>query len=295
MTGQALVSLANAWGPRYGGVNAFNHDFCGGLASRLSGSVPVICIVPRASEEERRAASAANVILLCTEAAALDSGDIRRVLERAGYERAAWWIGHDVITGQLALKVRSQLGGKTALIHHMSYAAYAGYKHGQGSIAVQRRDEQRALFDQADQTFAIGPVLRDSLLELLGDEKPRPGMLVPGLPRIPARNPPRAFKAIVVGRLGPEDDRIKQGRLAVAGVAAARKRAKQTPGSPPLLTGQRPNIHVIGIDAAGGETETSLHQLSEEWGVMCGRSWWRSHSSKTVRHCSGNSPRLMLR
>src|SRR5258706_3162860 len=123
MTRQALVALADAWGPRHGGVNAFNHDLCSGLASRLSGSVPVSCIVPRASEEERRAALTAGVILLCTQAAALDSGDIRRVLEQVGYEGAAWWIGHDVITGPLALNVMSQLGGKTALIHHMSYAA----------------------------------------------------------------------------------------------------------------------------------------------------------------------------
>jgi glycosyltransferase involved in cell wall biosynthesis len=270
MASQVLVALADAWGSRHGGVNAFNYDLCGGLASRLRGTVPIVCVVPRASEDDRHAASKASVILLSTESDALDSGDVRVVLERADYREVVWWIGHDLITGPLALKVRSQLGGQVALIHHMNYAAYTSYKHGEGALAMERHDAQRVLFSQADRAFAVGPLLRDSLSDMLDDESPRPGMLIPGLPKIRARTPAGPFKAIIVGRLGPEDDRIKQGRLAVAGVAMARRRAKQTPGSPPLLAQQRPSIHLIGLEAAGGETEISFHQLSETWG---GDAW----------------------
>src|SRR5277367_316713 len=74
MASQVLVALADAWGSRHGGVNAFNYDLCGGLASRLRGTVPIVCVVPRASEDDRRAASKASVILLSTESDALDSG-----------------------------------------------------------------------------------------------------------------------------------------------------------------------------------------------------------------------------
>src|SRR6266568_6793373 len=130
MTGPLLVALADAWGPRYGGVNAFNHDLCIGLASRLHEDSQLICAVPRASQEEQSAASNANVTLLVTESDRLDSGDIARVLNQVGYGEIAWWIGHDVITGPMALKCKSLLGGKVALIHHMNYLDYVAFKHG---------------------------------------------------------------------------------------------------------------------------------------------------------------------
>jgi hypothetical protein len=53
------------------------------------------------------------------------------------------------------------MGGRVALIHHMNYAAYASYKHGEGALAMHRHDAQRELFNQAERTFGVGPILRD--------------------------------------------------------------------------------------------------------------------------------------
>jgi tetratricopeptide (TPR) repeat protein len=263
-----IIFVATAWGPRHGGINAFNADICRALGKKLQQIRQVICIVAGKRDEAAEAdALKSHVRLLATEKETLDSGGITLALRKAGIEEVAWWIGHDVTTGPATLEARElKGGGNVALIHHMSFRQYAGHKHQAGEVAVRREEEQRALFRQADRCFAVGPKLRDSLHELL-DVAEKPPMLIPGLAQeIQPKPPAKTFRAMVFGRLDSDDDRIKQGRLAVAGVAAAVGQAAATPGSPPLLTGSRGIIDVIGIKDAGGETEKSLIKLAEDLG-----------------------------
>lgn len=263
-----IIFIATAWGPRHGGINAFNADLCRALGKRLGESREVICVIAAKRDEAAEAdALKSRVRLIATEKETLDSGGIALALRKAGIEEVAWWIGHDVTTGPATLEARElKGGGNVALIHHMSFRQYAGHKHQAGEVAVRREEEQRALFRQADRCFAVGPKLRDSLHELLEDAESPPSahMLIPGLAQeIQPKSPAKTFRAMVFGRLDSDDDRIKQGRLAVAGVAAAVGQAATTPGSPPLLTGSRGIIDVIGIKDAGGETEQSLVELAE--------------------------------
>jgi glycosyltransferase involved in cell wall biosynthesis len=266
-----IIFVATAWGPRHGGINAFNADICRAFGKKLQQTREVICIVAGKRDEAAEAdALKSHVRLIATEKETLDSGGIALALRKAGIEEVAWWIGHDVTTGPATLEARElKGGGNVALIHHMSFRQYAGHKHQAGEAAVRREEEQRDLFRQADRCFAVGPKLRDSLHELLEDaESPPPAhMLIPGLAQeIQPKPPAKTFRAMVFGRLDSDDDRIKQGRLAVAGVAAAVGQAATTLGSPPLLTGSRGIIDVIGIKDAGGETEKSLIKLAEDLG-----------------------------
>lgn len=263
-----IVLLSTAWGPRHGGINAFNFDLCKALAAQLDQCRPVVCIVPKASDGEKQDAKAAKVQLIETGHAQFDSGDVVKALREAGYSSASWWIGHDVVTGPITLKVAALADtGQTALIHHMSYLSYTAYKHAKGAEAAARHEEQKHLFNKADRTFAVGPVLRDSLRDILSEDKPAPKMLIPGLPDIKVRQPARVFSAMVFGRMDQADDRIKQGRLAVAGFTAAYDQAASTAGSPPLLRNQRPIINVIGLDPKDGDTEASLQELCQRWGT----------------------------
>jgi tetratricopeptide (TPR) repeat protein/glycosyltransferase involved in cell wall biosynthesis len=241
---------------------------CSALARRLTGIRPVVCVVPLADEVAQREADTSGVRLIPTGQPALDPGSIAIALRGRGIGRVAWWIGHDVVTGEVALKTCQLMQeGQVALIHHMSYLHYAGHKHAIGLEAMSRAAQQRRLFNDADRSFSVGRLLKESLHnELLVEGKVEPVMLIPGLPDgIPRRDAGSPFTAIVFGRMDPEDDRIKQGRLAVAGFARARRRAMESAGSPPLLRDQRPRIHFVGLEEPGGETEISLRRLSEDW------------------------------
>jgi len=271
MNSLPLVAIATAWGPRHGGINAFNADLCMALAKRLGSHRPVVCVIIGPEEPAIQAdAGKAGVTLIATGHAALDSGTIITALRKSGFDSVAWWIGHDVTTGRTALLAKEAMGqGQVALIHHMAFRHYAGHKHGSGAEAIRRHAEQEALFRQADRCFAVGPKLRDNLITMLddGERRPEPAMLIPGLVEgVRSRKLGAPFRAMVFGRLSREDDAIKQGRLAVAAMAEARAHAMATAGTVASLRGPRPTIDVVGIDAPGSETERSLLALSEKRG-----------------------------
>ena len=47
-----FMLLATAWGPKHGGINAFNMDFAYGLATHLKGTGTVFCAVLSASRDD---------------------------------------------------------------------------------------------------------------------------------------------------------------------------------------------------------------------------------------------------
>ena len=65
-----------------------------------------------------------------------------------------WWVGHDVTSGEAALKGPEVAGaGRTALIMHMRYLQYQAVKHGN---AVGRRSKRTA----SNGTFSVQPARR---------------------------------------------------------------------------------------------------------------------------------------
>ena len=62
-------------------------------------------------------------------------------------------------------------GGRSALIHHMSYGAYEGFAEDSQS-AFEKTQIQKRLFKQADVLLAVGPLLREALADLL-DKDPQ--------------------------------------------------------------------------------------------------------------------------
>ena len=51
-----FILLATAWGPKYGGINAFNMDFAVGLASFLGKNGQVFCSAFRAPKRTSKTA-----------------------------------------------------------------------------------------------------------------------------------------------------------------------------------------------------------------------------------------------
>jgi hypothetical protein len=114
----------------------------------------------------------------------------------------ACWVGNDIISADVALKMREAVSDATVvLIHHMSYIDYQCFKHVVAQAAIAKRDHQRAQFAQADRVFGVGPLLRDRLRDLLPSGSPEPGLIVPGLPDVTPRAAPSVFTACTFGRL----------------------------------------------------------------------------------------------
>jgi hypothetical protein len=262
-----FVVLATAWGPKYGGINAFNMDFAVGLARHLGNDGQVFCAVFGATREDTENARAKDVYIISIDrpqaSAAYDKSwalDVWRQLQK-DYpgRRIDWWVGHDVTTGWAAVEGPTVAGhGHSALIMHMNYADYQAYKGQVGQRAVEKERDQRRLFAKAQRCFANGPLLRDALKEFVENVS----MLVPGFANVPIHPSSHRLHVVTYGRMDRENDRIKQGGLAVAGFGSAVRQAWLNPGSPEKLK-ENPQLRVIGVREPGGEDERALKQLAD--------------------------------
>lgn len=266
-----LYLISNAWGPRFGGINAFNTDFAKHLGLALGRRLKVGCIVLEADDKAIADAAEHQVDLIpIGPSPDHDRFDHARAHDILAALKArhlptdgTCWIGHDILTGDVASRMAAVARNATVvLIHHMSYVRYQGYKHASGQDAKTKHERQRALFNAAHRVFGVGPLLRNALVDMLERPPEAIGMIVPGLPEIVARPMPAIFTATAFGRLDPENDRIKQGRLAVAGFARLCREADK-PHCPKVLA-QRPKMWLVGIAAAGGEEEQGLRAFACE-------------------------------
>lgn len=266
-----IILMATAWGPRHGGINAFNRDFAIGLAHALGERGRVFCAVLDPTVEDEKDALKRHVTLAPLHgkgrAEQFDSAWPYEIVawlkEHHEAPPIAWWVGHDVISGQAALAgPRAGGGGRTALIHHMSYIAYQGVKHDDATDADAKDRAQKELFRSNDaKLFAVGPLLEDSCRRLAGDDRPVT-MLAPGFPELPSLRPdPDRIVAVSFGRMDAASDRIKQGQLSVAGFGAALKTAHDSGFCPPVL--EDPRFSLIGLPDSVGQEAEAARKLME--------------------------------
>jgi tetratricopeptide (TPR) repeat protein len=269
-----VLLLATAWGPRHGGINAFNHDFAIGLKDILADDGTVYCAVLRPTREDQEAAGDRGVTLIDLDrdpsssrydpAWALEIRD--KLRQKHGDPRIDWWVGHDLISTEAALRGReaAEYGG-VAAIKHTSHFDYKSRQYGSGSRAIGPFDEQVELFNKVDRHFGVGPLLTAKMQDQLNAHDAF--MLVPGFPDEFAGRPPKAGLVLTTfGRMDRLSDRVKQGSLAVAGLARACRDARQvadTQGQRSSLSGN-PSIQVIGIKEGANEQEKALRGVADE-------------------------------
>jgi glycosyltransferase involved in cell wall biosynthesis len=227
---KVIVVISTGWGPLYGGINSFSFDFSLALGRMLRGSVRVICLTTNVDDITRGKVKADHVEIFTlpqvgpgNESAV--ASNAREVLNQHGIAAIDLVFGHDVVTGPAAIELVKLMGGKAAVFHHMSYVQYQGVKK-DGRTAVQMDEDQKSVLLKAHYVIAVGPLLKESAERLCQRNIP---MVVPGMAAIPPvmHRAADAFRAITFGRMGGEDDPIKQGSLAVAGYGRYVKRAEQ--------------------------------------------------------------------
>jgi glycosyltransferase involved in cell wall biosynthesis len=247
-----LISFATAWGSKHGGINSFNTDFLEHFFYAYSQQVQVICIVAQATPEDVTKAEEVGVTLISL--GLTDDKDKPNTahvplaiekLQKVVYEPAKTiCLGHDSITGAIAIGVAQRIAAQSALIHHMSYDRYESLAENSRK-ARQKSNEQKELFIQADVAIAIGPLLRNALNDLVEHKRPT-FMLVPGLADLNPMQPASQFTAFMSGRFDESTDKLKQGYLGIGGVSLAHKNATLT--QPNSILTKKPKLIVFGAD-----------------------------------------------
>ena len=173
-----FLLLATAWGPKFGGINAFNTDFAKGLAAHLGDKrTGFLCRLQADPRRSRGSPTFAASCFVSVSNVPIDSPAYDRSWSYdvwTSFERQVPDIRE--LTGGLATtsspakplsRGRGWRGTVTsALIMHMNYLDYQAYKSGIGDQGPERKlpKQQRTLFKGADRHFANGPLLRDALL-----------------------------------------------------------------------------------------------------------------------------------
>lgn len=222
-----IVCLATAWGSKHGGINSFSTDLCRSLAQILT-TQRLIVVVPFCTRDDRADARSAGIALISLAETESDSTPVNSektiaLLKNTGVEHVVWWIGHDHVTGKLALDCQKSCpGSKAAIFMHSSFQDYAFIKHtpDKASAIEVKASSQREVLERADLAIAIGPLLLTRLKEIRGD---RPClMLIPGLAPLPQRmTTSSAVQAITFGRFEESEFLVKQAPLAVEAFARA--------------------------------------------------------------------------
>lgn len=112
----------------------------------------------------------------------------------------------------------------------------------------------------ADLVFAVGPKLKKSAEDkLISLDSSKVIEVIPGLEQIePCTKPPNKFSAMVFGRLGKEDDIIKQPSAVVAAFADAHNEISHSLGSDPKLI-------LFGSDISPSDAYRDLTSLSKQY------------------------------
>jgi len=270
-----LVAFATAWGPKFGGINAFNTDLLQAIAAAHWQWLNVICVVAACDEADIKTARAQDLITLISlgiSTGAMGPEHVPLVASKIGTPDSEHtvWLGHDRITGAIANAMAAEHGGRSALIHHMSYDHYESFAEN-SQTATEKRHVQKELFEAATVRMAVGPLLRDALADMLDVTSSDIPMLVPGLAEIDVKKHQKKFIAFISGRLDAGARKIKQAHLGVAGFAHAVHQCDSNKVLPASLKGAgEPKILLRGIDmeasAASGfaDAEQELRAFAEE-------------------------------
>ncbi len=270
-----LIVFATGWGAKFGGINSLNADLISTFSMTFKENVKTICFVLFATDEDVNNALKSEVLLLSLTddsthknfnlqhlPSVFDLLDQNKIADSLN-ERTVW-LGHDRITGEIAIAAAQAKNGKSVLIHHMSYAHYEGFNEN-SMIACKKIEGQENIFQQADIVIGIGPKLAGALADRVKGAR-EVQILIPGLAEIDPAPMPTTFTMYLSGRL---EDKLKQARLGIAGFSHAIRRADHDTLLPEVFKGENePRIVLRGIDVSDANEqnqESSLKQFAEEF------------------------------
>jgi radical SAM superfamily enzyme YgiQ (UPF0313 family)/glycosyltransferase involved in cell wall biosynthesis len=224
-----VAMLATRWGSELGGVNVFNTGLASAMPSVLTKHSRTICFVDELPKYDVQLP--AGIDLLLTPESAGEVAELLGLVCDELREKSlsgVLVVGHDAITGQLAIDSVKLLKDhrptvpriSSAVVSHMDYWEYAGKKGTPHAEVVARREVQKKVVAGADYAFAVGPLLTANFSSARGLKLGRgsPGRrLIPGASEISIQPYDRreSLQFFISGRLNKDDDPIKNTGLVV--------------------------------------------------------------------------------
>lgn len=224
--------VSSEWGGAKGGINVFNKSLAEALARVVRKDVHVHSVVEDASSIPTIAGGSLEFLSYSGTGEALAATIESHLATSSSTPARIIIIGHDVHTGPHAIDARDLLQTgrhdcSAGVFCHMDYAAYQRFKETPIQDVDAKARQQREVIVNADCVYAVGPLLRmafEGLREQSGATTPI-HEVIPGFPVSLARrdggNPATALKFYFSGRIDAENDRIKNGRLALRALSKA--------------------------------------------------------------------------
>lgn len=254
-----IVTLASAWSASNGGINAFNIELTRTLA-RVSDQ-RLFCAVTDASAEDMASAALDGVTLIRVTGTAdgKPSPDCaQEIVDAVGSDSPVrLWIGHDLVSGETAVRAAAAHGGKLALVHHMDYHSYQNISGDRGDEAYDNHNRQTRLLQTEGATlFGVGSWLTNNAGRLGGRSA---HCLVPGFPSVvasPGRASADRLLVVSAGRFDGQAEPLKRVGTALDAFAMALRDGRDRP-----LLGSAA-MTMLGVDTR--EDQKKLHARAAE-------------------------------
>lgn len=196
-----FVFIIDDWGYSKGGINVFNKLLCEAM-SRLAHS-KVVCVVQNVSADKERQTTENGIeILYISKENNNEKIIAKKIKNITCKDSKIIFVGHDVQTGEMAIKCKKRfLNSKCIIIHHMAYAEYYPILNMDYEVSEAKENLQREVLQQADMVFANGATLEKSAQDIVGDEVPV-FRIYPGVSEVkPRKNINNTFKVVTFGRI----------------------------------------------------------------------------------------------
>jgi glycosyltransferase involved in cell wall biosynthesis len=268
-----LILLATAWGSRHGGINAFNREFALGLAKRGGKQTEIFCYVPNATAADIADAASGSVTLASLGKRDGSDFDDSWALEICNSIAAPdmVWVGHDVITGQAALRGAAHSNSRSAIIMHMSYLDYEGQKGGPlNHSPVEKTVVQRKIFESADHIFGVGPLLTGRCREMV--RRSNVIQINPGFSDFSLEDQSAdvdelydesySLRLLLAGRLSDSIGDIKNTSLGIAAFAQAYA-GFELMSSPASL--EKPMLALLGVNGQKSQIQSKIRAITAKY------------------------------
>ena len=222
----AIVFIATAWERNNGGINSINNSLLKSLSKVISTDQQnwrLFCVVTQQSEDADKIEEifADYKITLFKTSNPITSTRLRKEMSKTNFNQY-FFIGHDVITGDYANKLRDRYGSNAVSIifHHMDYKKYY-YLREKEPVKIREKELlQKKIIPAADIIVPIGPSLTKSAQDLCKDARREQLTKIheinPGMEDIePIEGAHNIHKVILFGRLEDKNNAVKQIELAV--------------------------------------------------------------------------------
>lgn len=221
-----IYVVSTEWGGSKGGINVFNKSLVEALTRVVSNDVEVNAVAASSTSTHASLGPRHRRLTYDGTTTSLARVIESDLLRRPDRPKTIAILGHDVHTGSHAIGAREILNEKSihclaAVFCHMDYSAYQRFKGTVPSVLTQKIEEQRRIVCEADRVYAIGPLLKESFERLRADRQVDTPIqeIIPGFPEALAQqeapNPSNALKFFFSGRIDRDNDRVKNGRLAL--------------------------------------------------------------------------------